>query len=93
MFSRTAIMIEAHNEARALRRQGFLNWSYRKCLARGLSNAWGRAKAKPAATAKPAPVRIAALKDRILAEECRPRMNFALVSELRAEVAQLQAAA
>ncbi len=93
MFNTAEIMKAAHNEARALRRQGFLNWNYRKCLARGLSNAWDRAKAKAAEAAKPAPVRIAALKDQIFSEECRPRMNFALVSQLRAEVAQLQAAA
>ncbi len=91
MFSRTAIMKASHAEARALRRQGFLNWSYRKCLARALSNAWRVAKAKMTEQAKPAAVRIAALNNQILAEECRPRMNFALVKSLREEVAQLAA--
>ena len=92
MFNRTAIMKAAHAEARALRCQGFLNWSYRKCLARALSNAWRVAKAKATDQTKPAAVRIAAINDRILAEECRPRMNFALAKSLRAELAELQAA-
>lgn len=91
MFNRTAIMNAAHAEARALRRQGFLNWSYLKCLARALSNAWRTAKAKVTKLAKPVAVRLAALTNQILAEECRPRMNFALVKSLRAEVAQLAA--
>ncbi len=91
MFNRTAIMKAAHSEARALRRQGFLNWNYRKCFARALSNAWRTAKTEAAQKARPAHIRIAALNDQIFAEECRPRMNFALVKSLREEVAQLAA--
>ena len=93
MFNRTAIMKAAHAEARALRRQGFLNWSYRQCLARALSSAWRAAKQKAAKQAQPANIRIAAISNQIFAEECRPRMNFALVASLRAELADLQAAA
>ena len=92
MYDCTAIMKAAHAEARALRCQGFLNWNYRKCFTRGLRNAWGAAKRKAAEVAKPAHIRIAALNDQIFAEECRPRMNFALVKSLRAELAELQAA-
>lgn len=92
MFNRTAIMKEAHRIARDLAplESACAPRPYRELLAIGLKEAWRKAKlVKPTVD----PSRLVAIRQQIFAEECRPRMNFALVSSLRAEVAQLQAAA
>lgn len=94
MHNRAAIMKDAHRIARDLVKldRACAPRPYRVHLSIGLSEAWRKAKA---ATSRPAlnPIRVAALNDQIFAEECRPRMNFALVKSLRAELAELQTAA
>lgn len=88
MFNRTAIMRDAHAKVRTIKARGKALHSYANLFQLHLRLVWQNAKVEVATVARkileatnPAAVRIADLADQIFAEECRPRLNFALVQK------------
>ena len=93
MFNTAEIFRTAHAAAKAeVRNHGYIR--YRAAFARALRYAWDAAKRAVAEAARPVADRIRNLEMRIISEENRDRgYDFALISRLRRQVAELQAAA
>ena len=96
MFNTAAIFHAAHAKVRTVLAGGRVRDSYRQLFALHLRMAWRTAKTEAHRIARealsPLAARIAELKDAILIEECRNRMDFPKVARLRAELSKLHAA-